>query len=63
VVKREGFPDELYLQKGYAILREKTILETGRIWILRTFADSGKEHFRWKRAYVPGKPNGFFDLL
>jgi hypothetical protein len=33
------------------------------MWILRIFADSGKEHFRWKRADVLGKPNGFFDLL
>ena len=32
-------------------------------WILRKFADSGKKHFRWKRADVPRKPNNFFDLL
>jgi len=33
------------------------------IWILRKFADSGKKHFRWKRADVLRKPNSFFDLL
>jgi len=32
-------------------------------WILRKFADSGKKHFRWKRADVLRKPNSFFDLL
>ncbi len=31
--------------------------------ILRNFADSGKKHFRWKRADVLRKPNSFFDLL
>jgi hypothetical protein len=31
--------------------------------ILRKFADSGKKHFRWKRADVLRKPNSFFDLL
>ena len=33
------------------------------LWILRKFADSGKKHFRWKRADVLRKPNDFFDLL
>jgi hypothetical protein len=33
-----------------------------KLWILRKFADSGKKHFRWKRADVLRKPNSFFDL-
>jgi hypothetical protein len=37
--------------------------EVANLWILRKFADSGKKHFRWKRADVLRKPNSFFDLL
>jgi hypothetical protein len=56
--KKDHFPDNLPRCQALSAHWFSHI-----IWILRKFADSGKKHFRWKRADVLRKPNSFFDLL